>query len=95
MLGVLRATLITGGSGWGGSCLAPGQLHVCELQLLPRTGQVGDRRSQEGRVWALFMLMLLTSVVLWFCEDMRKRTMNLRSSPGTLRCRALVCQHCS
>ena len=30
--------------------------------------------------------MLLTSVVSWFCEDMRKRTMNLRSSLGILRC---------
>ena len=35
------------------------------------------------------MRMLLTSVVSWFCEDMRKRTMNLRSSPGTLRCHGI------
>ena len=36
-------------SGEGDHVYSLGQLHVCELQLLPRTGQVGDRGSQEGR----------------------------------------------
>ena len=59
----------------------------CSFSLgLGRQGTGGHRRVGKG---ALFMRMLLTSVVLWFCEDMRKRTMNLRSSPGTLRCRGI------
>ena len=50
LLGMLRATLITGGQAGGGCRVySPGQLRVCELQLLPRVGQVGDRNSQEGR----------------------------------------------